>query len=349
MKKVSVLLAFVLSLSLWNHGLFARGNQDVVASPSDESLPQRIVQVGSAGFMVENALYLFPSAPERIVAMTDGNQGRGAFLADLDPEYAEKTILPRSANTEAILALSPDRVVMKNFLKKRMGLPLENLGIPVTYLDLETPEAWMSDLDNLGALMGNEERAQDIGQEISHTTSQLATALEGVEKKPRVLFLYWSVKDGSTAVNLPPKSYMQTRMVEMAGGEAVWLDAELGSRWTKTNFEQVAAWDPDVVIVAAYHVSAEEAMATLKDDSAWSSLRAFQEDQAHVMPADYYSWDQPDIRWLLGVQWMAKTFHPQRFEDVDLLDQARQFYQTMFGMTGEQFDSMILPRLTGLR
>lgn len=331
-------------------GLSATGMEENSVSAEPVAAPNRIVQVGASAFMVENALYLFPEAHQQVVAVTNGNQGRGLFVADIDPGIDENALLPRNANTEEIIALQPDVVVMKNFMKQRMGEPLERVGIDTVYLDLETPEAWDRDLETLGVLFGNEERAAELRESFRKWTEEATRPLADLTEaeKPEVLFLYWSVRDGESSVNLPPLSYIQTRMVTMAGGKPVWRDAELGERWTRTGVEQVAAWDPDAIVVVAYHIDAGEAVEILAGDPTWSRLRAIREGRIHAFPADYHSWDQPDARWLLGLSWLAATLHPEGYPDLDMTAEARRFYRDMYGLDEASFDTLILPRLTGI-
>ena len=335
------LFSFVFLFSL-----SARGENEI---ESQIETP-RILQAGSSAFLVENALYLFPEAVDQLIAMADGNQGRGLFAEAIDPGIDHKTVLPRRANTEALLALQPDIVVLKNFLKKNMGEPLERVGVDTVYLDLETPEAWMTDLVILGELFNNPERAAQLQELFRERTLSVEEPLANLagDEKPQTLVLYRSIKDGVKAVNIPPLTWIQTRMVEMAGGTPVWKDADFGERWTRTGIEQIAAWDPDVIFVAAYHLDAVDAIDDLMRDPAWSSLRAVREGHIHAFPSDYHSWDQPDVRWLLGLQWMASVLHPELYPEIDMEFETRKFFREMFFIDDSNFDEFIKPRLTGL-
>ncbi len=77
--------------------------------------------MGSSTFLVHDAMYLFPEAKERVVAMAEGSQGKGFFIRDIDPNIKEKTIISRKAGIEEIISLKPDMIVMKNFLKSKLG------------------------------------------------------------------------------------------------------------------------------------------------------------------------------------------------------------------------------------
>ena len=349
-RKFLIVIVVLISL-LGAASLGARGIDDAFGSdggtPSDTALPHRIVQAGSSAFIVENALYMFPEAVDRVVGLAEGDQGNGFFIPAVDPRIGEKTILPRRAATEEILALNPDVVVMKNFMKARMGEPIERVGVETLYLDLETPEAWKEDLEAIGRLFGNPARADELIGLFERRIAAVEGPLENLpdEERPTTLMLYWSVTDGAAAVNVPPLSWLQTRLVEMAGGEPIWKDADLGERWTKTNIEQIAAWNPEVIVVAAYHVSAQQAVEAIMADPVWSSLDAVKAGRVHAFPADYHSWDQPDARWLLGLSWLAAVLHPERFPDRDAETEVRSFYRDFFSMNDAAYEEFIAPRL----
>ena len=62
-------------------------------------------------------------------------------------------------------------------------------------------------------------------------------------------------------------------------------------------------------------------------------------------PADFYSWDQPDVRWILGLMWIAKVLHPELFGDLDLEAEVRYFYTFLYGLDEEIIDAEIIPRI----
>ena len=115
--------------------------------------PQRIVVAGNAALMVADGLYLFESAPDRVVGITRISQARGNFLPAIDPTYDDKAVLERNTGPEQIAALNPDLVIAKSFMKGPLGDGVERLGIPVVYVDLETPEQYQRDLTLFGEIL----------------------------------------------------------------------------------------------------------------------------------------------------------------------------------------------------
>ncbi len=309
--------------------------------------PQRIVLTGKALFMIADAAYLFPGAAEKIIGLGDAGQGSGNFIQLIDPNYAAKRTIEKDAGAEAVAALNPDLVILKSYLAESVGAPIEALGIPVIYIDFETPEQYSRDLAILGKVFGDEARAAQVAEFYQNKAQQIAQAVKDAPK-PRVLVLYYTEKEGNVAFNVPPLSWIQTQMVEMAGGEPAWADANPAKGWTQVSLEQVAAWDADQIFVISYAKPAAEVVEGLKADSNWQEIRALQENQLHPFAADLYSWDQPDPRWILGLTWMAGKLHPDLFPELDITAETQNFYQTLYGLDKGFFEQNILPTFKGV-
>jgi iron complex transport system substrate-binding protein len=113
------------------------------------------------------------------------------------------------------------------------------------------------------------------------------------------------------------------------------------------NFEQIAAWDPEMIFVVNYFDDPGPVVADLRQDPKWAALQAVQGEKIFAFPGDFLSWDQPDTRWILGLQWMASAIHPDRFESLDMLDDVQTFYEEMYGMEANTFEEQVLPLITG--
>ncbi len=312
-------------------------------------VPNRIVVAGKASFMITDALFLFPEARSRVVGQTKEGQGMESFLSILQPGFASQASLGREAGPEQIAAVKPDVVLMKKASAENLGKPLEALGIPVVCVDFETPGEYPRDLAILGRLLGQEPRAGELKSMIDAAISRIGKGLSGVDlaRSPRVLLLYYSVRDGAVAFNVPPKSWMQTLLVKMAGGNPVWEDAQLGQGWTKVGFEQIAAWDPDQVFIVSYFAETSQVIAELKADPGWQALRAAKAGKLWAFPGDLISWDQPDPRWVLGMTWLAGKIHPERFPNLDMTAEAVTFFTSFFGADAEAVRKGICPKIHG--
>lgn len=320
----------------------ALGREVVLEAP-----PRRIVVTGKALIMVLDAVYTFPQAPERIAAIGDAAQGSTNFIALIDPEYQAKAIFTQDASPEQIAAVRPDLVILKSILAETTGKALQAIDIPVVYVDFENPEQYTRDLQVLGQVFQDEARALQLVGYYQSRVNAVQAALEGETAKPRTLLLYHNEQGGTVSFNVPPMSWMQTRMVELAGGEPVWAAANPGKGWTKVSLEQIAAWDPDHIYIVSYTKNAADVAAALKTDPQWLALRAPQQGHLYAFPSDLYSWDQPDVRWALGLTWLAGRLHPDRFSSLDIVQEAQNFYQVLYGLDQTFFDQNIRPNLKG--
>jgi iron complex transport system substrate-binding protein len=85
----------------------------------------------------------------------------------------------------------------------------------------------------------------------------------------------------------------------------------------------------------------------LAADPRFSGLKAVKSGRLAGFPQDFYSWDQPDTRWILGLQWAAKRIHPGLFADISMRTQTAAFFAFCYGIDEARFSSMIAPRLAG--
>jgi iron complex transport system substrate-binding protein len=314
-----------------------------------ESLPERVVIAGKATVMVQDAVYLFDEAGERLVGIENRNQSLYSFIPLIDPLLDDKGILEKNAGPEQIAALKPDLVILKNSLAEQLGTPVEALGIPVLYLDLETPEAFYKDIATLGKAFGDEKRTDEIVDYYQSRLDDVAQAASDLaaDDKPTVLILEYSNDGGEVAFAVPPATWLQTTMVETTGGTPVWVDDTQGGGWMIVTIEQIAVWDPDKIFVIDYAGDASNVVAGLKTDALWMNLSAVQNDELYAFAFDIYSWDQPDTRWILGLQWLATKMHPDLFSDIDIISEVENFYSTLYGMDSETIQSEIIPLLSG--
>jgi len=311
------------------------------------STPERIVIAGKASGLLVNAFYLFPGYDDRLVGYENRMQTSNDFIPLVSPGLASKTLLEVDAAAEQIAPLKPDVVILKTYMKEKLGDPLEQLSIPVVYLEMENPEQFARDIRILGNLLDDTARAETIVKYYDGISNAITikTAPLSAGQKPTVLLLQYSAKGGEVAFNIPPAAWLQTQMVEMAGGTPVWKDAGTGSGWQVVTVEQIAAWNADKIIIVDYKGDAPKVVTSLKDNPQWQALKAVQSGNLFAFPVDFYSWDQADPRWILGLSWLAATLQPDVFKDLNIRETVNEFYTQMYGLPQTVIDAQILPLL----
>ncbi len=314
-----------------------------------QKAPERIALAGRGITLVIDTVYLFPEASRKLVAVGKGGQGAGYFVKEIDPELSTKTMLETDTGPEQVAATMPDAVILKSYMAEKLGKPLEALGLPVVYVDMETPEQFERDLTVIGTLFRNEKRTAEILSYYRERLKMVAGRIGNIPEadKPKTLLLYYSQKDGVVAFNVAPLAWMQTIQVELSGGIPAWKDIRLGNGWTKVGLEQIAAWNADCICIIAYFDDPAEVVTKLKSDTKWQAMHAVKEGRLYAFPADYVSWDQPDPRWILGITWLASVLHPEKMKDIRMAEEIRSFFASMYGLEGSVFDATVKPWLKG--
>ncbi|MDO9088311.1 MAG: ABC transporter substrate-binding protein [Anaerolineaceae bacterium] len=314
--------------------------------------PQRIIVAGRATPYVLDTLYLFPDATKKLVALEVRGFDTQAFLELVDPTVQVKDMLDRDAGPEQIAPYQPDLVIVKNISLGQLGSALEEISIPVMGLNLETPAFFYEDIRALGSVLDSAERAEEIVayyQKIETEISELLADLTQAQR-PSVLVLQYSEDGGEISFKVPPASYLQTTMVQNAGGNPVWLDADGGTNsWIQVGLEQIAVWNPDIIFVVNYAGDSVETVQELVGSPTWQGLKAVENQQVFGFPADYASWDLIDPRWILGQQWLATIIQPELATGINLETQVISFYQTLYGLSEAQINEFVFPRLDEIK
>jgi iron complex transport system substrate-binding protein len=214
---------------------------------------------------------------------------------------------------------------------------------------MESGEQYLDDIMTLGRLLDSTARAEEIIAFFQARLDRIDAAVSGLSDadKPAVLLVRYSAEGDAGLFEVPPATWLQTRLVEIAGGAPVWKDASPGDGWNMVNFEQVDQWNPDQIFVVVYRENAAAVVQDLIQSPEWQALDAVKNNQVYGFPADVFAWDSPDPRWILGVTWLAQTIHPDLFADVDMFQEIHDFFQVIYGMDATSVELNIFPKLTG--
>ncbi|MBA3075782.1 MAG: ABC transporter substrate-binding protein [Anaerolineae bacterium] len=313
-------------------------------------LPQRIVMIGKGTTLLANSAFMFSEAQDRVIAyelrlqMPERN-----FVKSVFPKTENVTLLDKDAGPEQVAPLNPDLVIIKSYNKEKLGNAIEALGVNVIYLDLESTEQFYQDIRTLGQIFGNDARAEEIVALYKANETRIADGLNGLSDadKPSIMLLSYSDKGGTVAFAVPPMEWLQTVLVQNAGGDPAWKDAISEGGWTVVSLEQIAAWNADMVFIVDYSGKAMDVVAQLKADANWQALDAVINNQIYAFPVDFLSWDQADPRWGLGELWLAAKIHPDRFEGIDFIEEIKSFYKSYYGLDDATISEKIMPLVSG--
>ena len=312
------------------------------------SEPSRIVIVGKQAPMLTNFLYMFETADKKIIGLEKRSQSADEFLKLLDSGIDKKFKLERGAGAEQIVPLNPDMVILKTSMRDTIGKSMEDLSIPVVYVEFENIEQIYRDLRIFAEILNEEDRGEEIISSYQKYYQQIQDSLNmNIDtNKPSVLILQAESEDQKYIFKVPAANWLQTDLVEKTGGIPIWKEANLAGGWTEVNMEQISKWDPDLIYLVNYQGQAPELINNIKNDEIWKNFKAVKGNRIFAFAYDFLSWDQPDPRWILGYSWMAFRQHPQNISAAEIQTLIKNYYEEFFGLGEPVFIEKIDPMVS---
>ena len=278
--------------------------------------PQRIV----SGYYISTSMLMALGKTDCLVGI-EAKAAQRPIYALAAPQLLD---LPnvgtaKSFDLEGCAALAPELVVLP--AKLRDVVPaLEALGIPVIAINPESYAQMGETVALLGAVTGAQSRAQALLSDMADKLKRLEALLEGADR----LRVY--LAGNSSYLSTAGARMAQNALIDMAGGENVAAALE-DSYWATISYEQLLAWDPDVIVIVPEADYTKEEMLA---DAQLSGLRAVREGRVYAMPSAVEAWDSPVPAMTLGSLWMAGVLHPDRYGS--FAKDAAAFYRAFYGI-----------------
>jgi iron complex transport system substrate-binding protein len=268
-------------------------------------------------------------------------QGFRKAWPDID-KVAKPGDLRTSVNTEALLKLNPDVVIITHYMMGKTGKQIEALGLPVVGLSfykagfeqasvlnpkLKDPngsytEGTKEGVRLMGDIFGKQERAEKLLAHIFKNRQMIEQRVGHLTKNQRV----------TTYMAYPKLFSMGTGkyasvIMERAGGLNVAMELK---GYKQISMEDVLRWNPQVIFTQdRYRFVADE----IKGSREWGSIQAVKNDKVYVTPEYVKPWGHPCPESIgLGELWMAKKLYPDKFGDIDMQAYADDFYKAFYGI-----------------
>jgi iron complex transport system substrate-binding protein len=174
---------------------------------------------------------------------------------------------------------------------------------PVVNLEPTTLAEVFDSLRIVGRAAGVEKQAERVVGDLRSRVDAVAERSARVGRRPRVLLLEWLT---------PPFScgHWSPELVALAGGDEVIGLA--GERSRTLTWPEVAAAQPEVVVIACCGFSAERTLADLpllQGVREWRELPAVRSDRVYVTDGSAY-FSRPGPRLVDSLEIIAHTLHP---------------------------------------
>ena len=292
-------------------------------------VPANIERVAVTGPISQMCMLTF--APDKMVGLS--NELSAAETKYVGEQYASLPVYGQiyggkgDFNKEAVAAADPQLILDIGEAKKSIVEDLDEIqaatGIPCVHV-----EATLGSYDEaytmLGELLGQQERAAELSE---YCKNAYNATVDGLKKVDPYKFVKVAYLLGDAGLNAIPKGSFQGQVVEMAANNVVEVENATGSGLgAEVSFEQIAMWDPEMIIFAP-----DSIYDTVADDPSWSTLTAVKNGNYYKVPGEPYNWvhNPPSVNQILGMQWFARLCYPDQFDD-NISDVVKDYYKTLY-------------------
>jgi len=276
----------------------------------------------------------------KIVATTVQAQ-RQPWLRKLYPRIDQVPAAFNAAgelNIETLIGARPEVILMAyDGTAPKWSAAVEAYHVPIVMM----PNTSLADLKTTALITGQvlgESESQAANEYVRYFDANIlrvtdVTGRLGAEQRPKVLH---TASAGILTVD--GRHTVIDDWIDVAGGRNA---AEVIGNGRPVTMEQVAAWDPDVIIVGT--APNQQNRQAILDDPRWRQIKAVKDGKVFANPSGAYLWDRHSAEAALQVLWAAKTLHPGLFAALDIKQETVAFYAKYFHykLTDDEYASIL--------
>lgn len=294
-------------------------------------LPAQIDRIAPSGHTANQVLLTM--APEKMVSLSQDLTEDQLKYINL-PNYADLPITGAAfgskgdINKEAVAAADPQVIIdtgeVKDGLEEDMDTLQEQLGIPVVFIETKL-EDYGAAYEMLGELLGMPERGKELSDYCAAAYKEVTDVMATIPDSERVNLGYFL---GDAGLNTIAKTSYQGQVIDLCANNVAVLEKATGSgQGQEVSLEQIALWNPDLIIFAP-----DSIYDTVADDPAWDGIAAIDNGNFYETPASPYNWlnNPPTVNQVMGMQWLPRLLYPDKF-DTSIADVTKSYYKMFYG------------------
>lgn len=284
-----------------------RGRPIKLPTPSD-----RIAD----GWPAHTAVLITLGAAGRIVATANSPSARPWMYRVAPQLYNAQFVQGGNFNVEELIARRTQLVFLTP--GTAIGDVLARSGLTVVDMTFHDFATLRSCITQTAALLGGKALGRADAY-LRHLDTELGTVTSVTQsipmgKRPSILHL----AQVSPAITTDGSNTLIDAWINAAGGKNAASDIDGNAR--PVSIEQVAAWDPDIIVIAA-------AAARKQKPPGFNTLRAAREDAVLTNPEGIFPWDRYGTELPLQLIWAAQQCQPSLFKHIDLIAKTIAFYR----------------------
>ena len=368
--KTTKLIALMMAMVMMLMTLAACGGGSQESSDAEEAAPTTITVTDHADKEVEvpaeinriavcdifplpSVLTVFFNSADKIVGMPEPSMtaAKNGLLGQLYPEIlnAETGYIDGSnVNMEELAKLEPD-VVFYSASSPEIGEQLTNAGFAAVAISvnkwnydcIETLNNW---IDLLSQMFPESDKAEAVKTKSNEMYEMVQERVKDIpdEERAKAFFLF---QYSDTTLLTSGKQFFGQWWADAIGAKNVAEELTQDNS-APVNMEQVYAWNPDLIFMTNFNTFfPDDLYNNTVEGYDWSAVDAVKNQRVFKMPLGMYRSYTPGADCPVTLLWMAKTAYPEKFEDVDVIKEAKDYYKEVFGieLTDDQAKSIFEP------
>lgn len=253
------------------------------------------------------------------------------------------TIGDKTFNAEQVVALNPDVIFIPVDLKDQYEsdakAKMDAAGIQTIYIDYhaEKLESHQKSIEAIGKALGKEERAAEISKFYTDRVTRVLDRVSKINNPKPTVYLEVGMNGPEEFGNSFSSNYSWGALATMAGADVITKDVI--KKTSPINPEFILEKNPDIIMIMgsywpkkptsmrlgfeATEASSQELLkAFTTERQGWSELKAVENKQVysahHGLPREVFD--------AAVFEYLAKTFYPEEFADVDPEATLKEFY-----------------------
>ncbi|MEZ5125419.1 MAG: ABC transporter substrate-binding protein [Thermoleophilia bacterium] len=276
-------------------------------SPSESAGPLSVVDDAgeevSLAAPAQKVVSLAPANTEIAFAIGAGDKMVAGTSYDDYPEEAKA--LPKigdfsNPSVEKIIALEPDLVLASGGIQDGLRNKLTKLGVAVYVVDPTTYDGVISDIGELGQLLGVEDQAGAVVENMETAKADVVAKVGALERPTTFIEIY-----SQPLMTAGSGSFIDD-IVTLAGGTN--LGATAGEGFPNFSTEVLIEEDPAVYIAMSGSMGEPQ---DIVKRSGYADLSAVKNDRVYVIEDNIIA--RPGPRLAQGLTEMATMIHPEAF------------------------------------
>lgn len=304
-------------------------------------VPAQIDRIGTNYPALTQMIFMLGGA-DRIVATSQNLAATVPLFVTMYPRLTQISAPFGSAdvNVEQLLSQRPD-VVFLSSGSQALIPTLDQVGIPaLVAASFKDPDELKAGVKFVGSVLGDSTaaRAQQFADYYDANISRVvsATATIPADQRPKVYYT------ADAPLTTEGQHTIVERWMAQAGGRNIAAENGISTApaFAAVTFEDVFGWNPDIIIVRD-----PSTRRAIFDDQRWRSISAVKNDRVLANPRGVFVWSVRSGEAALQPLWAATIFHPDRFRDLDMRKEVKNFYQRFYGyaLSDPQLDDILNP------